>query len=251
MSPPLILVSNDDGFRAPGILRLARIASDFGTVLVCAPHDEQSGASHAITLRSSLRATPQDEGVYSVTGTPVDCVYFGALHLCPRLPDLVLAGINAGYNLGADVHYSGTVGAAREGRIRGASAMAVSVEVGADAALAEPAVRALIPVLLERHARGMRDLLNVNVPANVALGGAPPLEVTRLGERRYQDTVDERSDLQGRKYFWIGGPPASVDDQEGEDTHAVGQGRVAVTPLSLDVTDPSIAQWRETLHTTS
>jgi 5'-nucleotidase len=242
------LVSNDDGFRAPGILRLADIAREFGEVLVCAPHDEQSGASHAISLRSSLRATPHGDGVFSVTGTPVDCVYLGALHLCSRLPDLVLAGINAGYNLGADVHFSGTVGAAREGRIRGASAMAVSVEAGADAGLAQPAVRRLIPHLLSRHRNGVRDLLNVNVPASIESGPADSIQITRLGERRYRDTVAERSDLQGRKYFWIGGPPAPADHRDGEDTYAVNNGRVAVTPLTLDVTAPSRDDWTALVH---
>ncbi len=242
---PLILVSNDDGIRAPGLRVLAEVAAEFGDVVVCAPTDERSGFSHAISLRSSLRSEHAPEfgpNWYAVSGTPVDCVYLAALHLCERIPELVLSGINPGYNLGADVFYSGTVGAAREGRIRGSSAMAVSVEGGVDPQLCVPIVRQLVPVLIERHRAGERHLLNVNVPRQGSSLGA---RVTRLGQRRYMDQVAQREDLMGRSYFWIGGPPAPVEESEGLDTGTVAQGFVAITPLELDITAPDLDQWAE------
>jgi 5'-nucleotidase len=240
---PLILVSNDDGIRAPGLRVLANVAAEFGEVVVSAPTEERSGYSHAISLRSSLRSERAPEfgpHWYAVSGTPVDCVYLASLHLCERIPDLVLSGINPGYNLGADVFYSGTVGAAREGLIRGATALAVSIEASSDPALCVPIIRALVPVLLERRSHGERHLLNVNVPREGCSKGA---RVTRLGQRRYMDQVDRREDLMGRSYFWIGGPPAPIADADGEDTGCVAQGLVAITPLELDITAPDIERW--------
>jgi 5'-nucleotidase len=242
---PSILVSNDDGIRAPGLRVLARTAAEFGDVLVCAPSEERSGYSHAITLRSMLRSEPAPEfghDWYAVSGTPVDCVYLASLHLCERVPDLVLSGINPGYNLGADVFYSGTIGAAREGLIRGSSALAISLEDGRNPELAVPFVRQLIPVLLERHAAGERHMLNLNVPGDGASNG---LRVARLGHRRYRDQVDERADLSGRSYFWIGGPPELVSDDSDTDIGLISRGFAAVTPLELDITAPDLDAWAE------
>jgi 5'-nucleotidase len=240
---PSILVVNDDGVRAPGLRVLARAASEFADVIVCAPTEERSGFSHAITLRSMLRSEPAPEfgeHWYAVSGTPVDCVYLASLHLCERVPDLVLSGINPGYNLGADVFYSGTIGAAREGMIRGSSALAVSLEDGRNPELAVPFVRQLVPMLLERHAAGERHLLNLNVPGD---GGPNGLRVGRLGQRVYRDQVDKREDLSGRSYFWIGGPPAPIDDQGETDIGLVSRGYAAITPLELDITAPDIDVW--------
>jgi len=240
---PLILVSNDDGIRAPGLRTLAEVAAEFGDVVVCAPTEERSGFGHAITLRASLRSEAAPEfgpNWYAVSGTPVDCVYLAALHLCERLPDLVLSGINPGYNLGADVFYSGTVGAAREGMIRGTSALAVSVEGDTPPAVAVPFIRELVPTLLERGAAGERHLLNLNVPRSGAPRG---LHVTRLGYRCYDDQVDKREDLMGRSYFWIGGPPSPLDEKADADIGAVSRGYAAVTPLELDITAPDLDDW--------
>lgn len=247
MSRPLILVSNDDGIRAPGLHVLAELAAEFGEVIVCAPNEERSGFSHAITLHSMLRSEAAPEfgpGWYAVSGTPVDCVYLASLHLCERLPDLVLSGINPGFNLGADVFYSGTVGAAREGLLRGCAALAVSVEGGADPRCAAPFVRQVVPNLLERAAAGERHLLNLNVPSDARHG----LKVTRLGQRRYVDQVDEREDLSGRSYFWIGGPPAPSGTAEG-DTGLITRGYATLTPLEIDITAPSLDEWEARLGT--
>jgi 5'-nucleotidase len=239
---PLILVSNDDGIRAPGLRVLARTAAEFADVIVCAPTEERSGFSHSITLRSTLRSEPAPEfgeHWFAVSGTPVDCVYLASLHLCERLPDLVLSGINPGYNLGADVFYSGTIGAAREGLIRGSSGLAVSLEDGRNPELAVPFVRQLVPMLLERHAAGERHLLNLNVPGDAPHG----MRVARLGHRCYQDQVDKREDLAGRSYFWIGGPPMLVADEGETDIGLVSRGYAAVTPLELDITAPDLDAW--------
>ncbi len=247
MTRPLILVSNDDGIIAPGISALAEVAAEFGDVVVSAPDGERSAMSHAITLRANLRSQETHLNWHAVSGTPVDSVYLGALHLCPRLPDLVVSGINAGYNLGTDVFYSGTVGAAREGLLRGCSALAISVQAGGDPKIAQPAARILIPMLLERHAAGEHHLLNVNVP-RIAEGVDPvPLQACRLGRRIYQDQVMEREDLQGRPYFWIGGPPAEEKGGQG-DIAAVNDGKISVTPLELDITAPELPLWRELIE---
>ena len=240
---PLILVSNDDGIHAPGIKVLARTMAEFGDVIVSAPDTERSAQSHAITLRSTLRQIEVQPGWFAVAGTPVDSVYLGALHLADRVPDIVAAGINAGYNLGTDVYYSGTVGAAREGRLRGCSAIAASVKGGGDPEVIVPALRKIMPVLIDRHARGERHLINVNAPDLDPRDPSPDIVCTRLGVRKYQDRVDERQDLQGRPYFWIGGPPAPGEGENDGDVKVVNSGRIAVTPLGLDMTAPDLPAW--------
>ncbi|TPV93968.1 MAG: 5'/3'-nucleotidase SurE [Myxococcales bacterium FL481] len=246
MTRPLILVSNDDGVYAPGIRVLAECAAEYGDVVVSAPQGEQSGSSHAITLHSHLRAKPVRDGWFGVSGTPVDSVYLGVLHLCPRPPDLVIAGINDGYNLGSDVIYSGTVGAAREGHLRGASALAVSVTRGHPPLAAVASVRRLLPALWERHRAGERHLLNVNVAA-WEQEEPQPVVVTTLGQRRYVDRVEKRLDLQGQPYYWIGGPPDLADDRPGEDTHAVAQGYVSVTPIAPSPQLRELKTWQDAL----
>jgi len=245
---PLILVSNDDGVYARGIAVLAEVAAEHGDVVVSAPDGERSAQSHAITLHGHLRSREIRPGWFAVSGTPVDSVYLGSLHTCSRVPDLVLAGINHGFNLGTDVFYSGTVGAAREGRLRGASALAASVKGGEDPAILVPALHELIPILLERHRAGERHLINVNAAGPATQGGTMPIRVVPLGRRVYEDQVDERHDLQGRPYFWIGGPPAPTAKEMEGDIRAVSEGAVAVTPIELDITAPEIGQWRDLVN---
>jgi len=184
-------------------------------------------------LHPHLRAEPVGQDWWGVSGTPVDCVYLAALHLCDRPPDLVLAGVNEGHNLGSDVFYSGTVGAAAEGYIRGGSAAALSVARGAEPTAAVGIARKLARRLL---AADSRFLLNVNVPKDVTESTNAKTEVTRLGPRTYVDCVERRTDLQGRPYFWIGGPAAESVDREGDDTWAIDQGLISITPLELDLT---------------
>lgn len=246
MTRPLILVSNDDGVRAAGIASLARLAERFGEVWVSAPDKEQSGASHAFTLRAHLRVETVEERIFGVSGTPADSVYIGALHLCPRLPDLVLAGTNDGYNLGNDVYYSGTVGAAREGVLRGIPAIAASIDRGGDPDMLYPVLSQLIArVLAEPNFGGNKTFLNVNAPKLTK--PRESFAITALGDRRYADRVESRRDLQGNDYYWIGGPPREGAREPGTDTRCVVDGNISVTPLQLahapDVLDP----WRQFL----
>lgn len=262
---PLILVTNDDGVLAPGLATLVAAVEGLGDVVVCAPDTERSGQSQAITLHSHLRATRVRDNWWAVNGTPVDCVYLASLHLCARRPDLVVSGINPGHNLGTDVFYSGTVGAAAEGFIRGAASIAFSVPHGQPAEIAVPWVERLAAQIL---ARGERVLLNVNMPEIVdahereaALplsaedlrrrAAALPARLTRMGQRNYVEHVEEREDLRGRPYFWIGGPPEETPHLEGEDTWAISQGMVAITPLVLDISAPDLRPYEHLVAPTA
>lgn len=259
MARPLILVTNDDGILAEGLAALVAAVEDLGDIVVCAPDTERSGASQAITLHSHLRATHVRERWWAVNGTPVDCVYLAVNHLCDRRPDLVLSGVNPGHNLGIDVFYSGTVGGAAEGFLRGSTAIALSVPYGQPAAIVGPVARRLIARAL---AHPEKMLLNVNFPEVAPRDPGPlPLSdedllaraaelqvvVTRLGRRAYRQHVERRTDLRGRPYFWIGGPPEETPEQEGEDTWAVGQGLCSVTPLELDITAADLDPFRRIL----
>ncbi len=253
---PLILVSNDDGVFAPGIEAIVEAVEPLGDVIVVAPDTERSGTSHAITFHTSLRVgrvKERAENWWRVSGTPVDCVYIGLHHLCPTKPDLVVSGINAGYNLGTDVFYSGTVGAAAEARIQGIPALAASADRGVRPQVAIPAVRRIAAAMLDS---GEPALININVPRPPGLtddateqevdeaAHALPMEVTRLGVRKYKNNVQARKDPMGRTYYWIGGPALETDHGPGDDTHAVTHGKIAVTSLELDITgaDPTVAQ---------
>jgi 5'-nucleotidase len=236
---PLLLISNDDGILAPGIVALAEALADLGDVLVVAPDRQRSAQSHAITLDHPLRAQEVRPGWWAIDGTPADCMYLGLLSLAaPRKPALVVSGINEGYNLGSDFFYSGTVAAAVEAAIRGVPAFAISLARGPSAGIAPAAqfARALAhAILAEGLPRG--SLLNVNVPNHGPLRG---YRWTRLGQRLYRDQVETREDPRGRKYFWIGGPPVDSDESTDADGPAVANGLVSVTPLDLDLTSHTL-----------
>ncbi|MSP60481.1 MAG: 5'/3'-nucleotidase SurE [Myxococcales bacterium] len=242
---PLILLANDDGVQARGLHALAERMADLGEVMVVAPDRERSATSHSFTLNRPLRVEEVRPGWFSVDGTPVDCVYIGLLKLVPRKPALLVSGINHGVNLGSDVFYSGTVACAVEAAIRSTPSMALSLEYrsGADFAPAAAFAHALARAIL---AEGLPEgtLLNVNVPPGVPRG----YRWTRLGRRLYRDAVDERADLRGRSYYWIGGPSLGYGDEEGTDGHALGDGVVSVTPLDLDLTHSGLLErlpgWR-------
>jgi 5'-nucleotidase len=232
------LVSNDDGVQAEGVRALARALREFAEVFLVAPEREQSASSHGISLALPLRHRALDAQTHAVDGTPADCIYI-ALNLkglLPRRPDLVVSGINHGFNLGSDVIYSGTVAAAREAALRGIRALAISADARADMAQ----VAGLCAPLVERALRveapqGPTLLLNVNFPAGAPRG----VLATRLGRREYADTVEQRTDPRGRSYYWIGGPVSAHDGVDGADTTAVDNGFVSVTPLSLEMTQPA------------
>jgi 5'-nucleotidase len=236
---PLVLCSNDDGIHSSLLNQLVVALEPLADVLVVAPERQRSAASHAITLHKPLRLAELAPGRFSLSGTPVDCVYVGMLRLAPRPPTLVISGINDGYNLGTDVFYSGTVAAAVEGALRGSVGVALSLAPrAADEAGAVDVCRRLIAQAIGQRSAAVRPLLpgtvlNVNLPGN----GSTELRWTRLGLRRYEDDVKERSDPRGRPYYWIGGGPTGHEDIAGSDCVAIAEGVNSVTPLHLDVTD--------------
>jgi len=232
---PRILVTNDDGYTSEGIQVLADALEGLGEIWVVAPNSEQSAVSHALTLDRPLRIERLGERRVAVDGTPTDCVALGISNLmADRLPDLVVSGINFGFNMGADVHYSGTVSAAFEGVILGVPAIAVSLGVGEglDFHLAARFARELAGSILD-NGLARDTLLNVNVPVGKPLG----VRLTRLGVRRYTEGVIEGTDPRGRQIFWIGGGKPVWEPIPETDFHEVASGYVSVTPLHLDMTD--------------
>ena len=231
-----ILLSNDDGYFAPGLKALADAMRSLGEVTVVAPDRNRSGASNSLTLDNPIRYHLTIEGFFSVTGTPTDCVHLATHRLMSVPPDIVLAGINNGANLGDDVIYSGTVAAAMEGRHLGYPSIAMSL-VGPlceHYATAAVVARSLVKQLLT-HPLEKNRILNVNVP-DLPLAQIKGIQVTRLGHRHRADTIIPARDPKGRDVFWIG-PPAEGDDSgEGTDFHAIEQGYVSVTPLHVDLT---------------
>lgn len=231
---PRLLVTNDDGYHSEGIQILADALDVLGEVWVVAPQSEQSGASHALTLDRPLRVRRLGERRFAVDGTPTDCVTVAMSHLMrDASPDLVVSGINFGPNMGADVHYSGTVSAAFEGVILGAPAMAVSQQLGEGMSfvLAARFARGLAAWILDRGLP-KDTLLNVNVPVGVPRG----VELTRLGARQYTEGVIEQTDPRGRQVLWIGGGRPMWEAADGTDFHELARGFVSVTPLQLDMT---------------
>lgn len=236
-----ILLCNDDGIDAPGLAALEARFAGFAEVWVAAPATEQSAQSHSLTMHKPLRALPRGDRRWAVTGTPADCIYVALHHLMVGAPpDLVVSGVNHGSNLGSDVHYSGTVAAAREACLHGRPAIAVSLHRDGDrpvehwataAAIAERVVRATRADPPARHV-----FLNVNVPdrPESALLG---LCAARLGDRVYHPQVDQRLDPRGKPYLWIGGPHLHFGDVPDADGPRVEQGWATVTPLSAAITD--------------
>lgn len=229
-----ILVTNDDGFFSPGIHALAAALAPLGAVTVVAPQVETSAVGHALTLRRPLRIEQTAPGIYAVDGTPTDCVNLAILSLLENNPpDMVVSGVNFGLNLGDDVTYSGTVSATFEGSLLGIPSVAFSQEVAEGFSFERGAsfARLLVETLFSvPRRRGL--LLNVNFPAGPFAG----VRLTRLGRREYKQSIVEKVDPRGRKYFWIAGTP-EWEQAEGTDQHAISQGCVSVTPLHLDLTD--------------
>lgn len=232
----LILLSNDDGVEAPGLAALHDALSGLGELWVCAPETEQSAKSHAFTMDAPLRLRKLRERWFAVSGTPADSVYLGVHQVVPRLPDLVVSGINRGGNLGTDVFYSGTVAAAREAVVRGVPAIACSLVHSGDPQweTAKQVIRRLVVAALARRLPpGI--LLNVNVPdrAPEALRG---IRVAPMGGRHYHPLVAQGQDPRGRPYYWIGGDHHRFDGDPGSDGELCEQGYAAVTPMHMDIT---------------
>jgi 5'-nucleotidase len=210
---------------------------------VLAPETEQSASSHSLSLHRSMRLRSVEAGVFALDGTPADCVYV-ALHagtrVLPRRPDLVVAGVNHGMNLGQDAFYSGTIAAAREGALRGIPSLATSAHVSLELApVADLSVRVAFELRDVQGATATRGpLLSLNVP--VAWNGQ--LRATRLGARIYDEIVDFRFDPRGREYLWLGGPAVRHERDAGTDTDAYDEGVASITPLVLDLTSSADAE---------
>jgi len=231
-----ILVSNDDGYFAPGITLLAEALRQLGEVTVVAPERDRSGASNSLTLDRPLTVRRAPNGYFSVNGTPTDCVHIAVTGLLDFTPDVVVSGVNLGANMGDDTIYSGTVAAAVEGYLLGIPSVAVSLASKAGEHF-DTAIGVALKMVerLRRSPFGEPVLLNVNVPdiAPERLGG---MEVTRLGKRHKAEPVVELRTPRGETAYWIGPAGAAADAGPGTDFHAVESGRVSVTPLRMDLT---------------
>lgn len=229
-----ILLSNDDGYRSPGLAALADALAEVATCTVVAPDRDRSGASNSLTLTRPLRAERQDNGFIAVEGTPTDCVHLAINGLLDEVPDMVIAGINAGPNMGDDVLYSGTVAAAMEGRFLGLPAIAISLAGARHYPTAGRVARRLIEHMHQAPLPG-DTILNVNVPDCIHEELAGWRE-TRLGNRHRSEPALEVHDPRGRPCYWIGPPGPEQDAGPGTDFHAIAQRVVSVTPIGTDLT---------------
>jgi 5'-nucleotidase len=248
-TPPLILITNDDGVHAPGIHALASSLAKLGDVYVVAPDREVSACGQSLTLKHPLRAEQIEKNVWAVDGTPADCVNLALVKLLPRRPELVVSGINRGANLGEDIFYSGTVGGAREGTFFGVPSIAMSLATRMDPDFAQAGAFAarLAAIVLEKGLPE-RTLLNVNVPPGIPLGAA----ITVQGRREHEGTILEGLDPRRRTYYWIeeGSDRWVSDDMS--DIHAVRQQLISVSPLHTDTTHhavlPAFRAWEPALR---
>lgn len=244
-----ILLSNDDGVHAKGMQVLQQALVQIAEVTTVGPDRNCSGASNSLTLINPLRVQQMDNGFLSVNGTPTDCVHLAISQLLDFTPDLVVAGINHGANLGDDVLYSGTVAAATEGRHLGLPAIAVSL-AGRDEQHFATAAYVTVQVIkkLKSHPLPADQILNINVPA-VSIDELKGIQVTRLGRRHKAETMTSGTDPWGRTIYWYGSLGPELDAGEGTDFHAVAQGYASVTPLQIDMSAyksmDNLRQWLE------
>ncbi len=232
-----ILVTNDDGIQSDGLTTLADALSDIAEVWVVAPDRERTAVAHAVTLHKPLRVNQSGKRMYSVNGTPVDCVNLALLKIMPEQPRLVVSGINRGVNLGDDVLYSGTVSAAVEGAILGIPSLAVSQEgreqfrfsVGAHYALR-------VAKMILAHGMPEETVLNLNIPDR-PLAATTGVRVTCLSRRRFDNPIIEKLDPHGRTYYWIAGTRISWSRSKDSDHEAIAEGAASLTPIRLDNTN--------------
>lgn len=241
---PVILVTNDDGISSAGIKALSKSLEPLGDVYIVAPDSEQSAVAHSLTLHRPLKSQEINKRSYSINGTPTDCVIIGANKLLPRLPDVLVSGINKGGNLGDDVTYSGTVAAAMEGTLLGIPSIAISLYIdprsNGDLSIKPSKFRTAADVAVKYTEivleKGLpKDtLLNINVPDISKIEG---VKLTKQGKRVYDNSIQELSDPRGKRYYWIGGGMPMWETGEETDFEAVIDGFVSVTPIHLDMTD--------------
>jgi 5'-nucleotidase len=231
-----ILLSNDDGYFAPGLAALAEVLSSIAEVTVVAPERDRSGASNSLTLDRPLSLRRSHSGFYFINGTPTDCVHLAVTGMLAELPDMVISGVNHGANMGDDTIYSGTVAAATEGFLLGIPSFAVSL-ASVSAGNYVTAARVMSELVQRFGTSPIREpmLLNINVPdvPYEQLGG---MEVTRLGRRHKAEPVIKTADPRGNAVYWVGAAGPAQDAGEGTDFFAVANRRVSVTPLQIDLT---------------
>lgn len=232
-----ILISNDDGIYGAGLQPLISVMKKLGEVFVVVPDCQMSASSHSITISKPIRLISQEKGIYTINGTPSDCVRFGIIEIMKHKVDIIVSGINDGPNLGDDCIYSGTVAAAREGAMLGLPSFAVSLvsnaknnfEIAAD--FTEKIIKKALKFNIPKY-----TFLNINVPDTVDIKG---IELTRMGKRIYNEDVEKRTDPRGFDYYWMTGKGINGYSTKGTDIFAVDKNYVSVTPLKIDQTDLS------------
>jgi 5'-nucleotidase len=231
-----ILLSNDDGYFAPGLAALAEALAKFAEIVVVAPERDRSGASNSLTLDRPLVVRRSHDGFHYVNGTPTDCVHLAVTGLLDDIPDMVISGINHGANMGDDTIYSGTVAAATEGFLLGIPSIAVSL-ASKSAGNYATAARVACELFGRFRDRPLTSplLLNVNVP-DIPYDQLEGTEVTRLGRRHKAEGVVKSTNPRGETVYWVGAAGGAQDAGEGTDFHAVAHGKVSVTPLQIDLT---------------
>ncbi len=231
-----ILLSNDDGYFAPGLACLAELLSEVAEIIVVAPERDRSGSSNSLTLDRPLSLHKSHNGFYYVNGTPTDCVHLAVTGMLDVMPDMIVSGVNSGANMGDDTIYSGTVAAATEGFLLGIPSLAVSL-VDASRGNFATAARVAVDMVKRFRENEVHDpvLLNINVP-DIAYQLLEGVEVTRLGRRHKAEPVIKSQSPRGESLYWVGAAGAAQDAGKGTDFYAVQHNRVSVTPLQLDLT---------------
>jgi 5'-nucleotidase len=237
MTNPLILIPNDDGVYAPGIRALFDAVQSLGQGVIVAPEQDKSAVSHSLTMNRPLRVRALEKNIYTLDGTPTDCVTLAINKVLPAKPDLIVSGINPGGNLGDDISYSGTVSAAIEGTMYDIPSLAVSL---AGTAPFDFEVAAAVAWKLASMALSFglpeNTLLNINVPARSA-AEIRGVRFTRQGRRVYKNAIQETFDPWQRKHYWIGGGTVHWSGGDNTDELAVRSGYISVTPVQLDLTN--------------
>ncbi len=230
-----ILITNDDGIHSPGLMALKESLAPLGKIVIVAPDRDNSAISHALTMNRPLRLIQLEEDVYTLDGTPTDCVSISLGKVLDRAPDLLVSGINSGPNIGDDITYSGTVSAAIEGTMYAVPSMAVSM--AGDQPLNYAKADSLIRELAQRvinQGLPANTLMNINFPAADRLRG---VKITRQGRRIWKQAVQEVRDPRGRVHYWIGGGTPLLDSGKDTDVLALSEGYVSISPIHLDLTN--------------
>jgi 5'-nucleotidase len=237
MDKPLILVTNDDGVHAPGIRALFEAVAPLGRAVIVAPERDKSAVSHSLTMNRPLRVRELEENIFTLDGTPTDCVTLGMNKVLERRPDLLVSGINPGPNLGDDISYSGTVSAAIEGTMYGVPSLAFSLagEAPFDYEVAAGVAWKLAAMALQ-FSLPPDTLLNINIP-DLPAAEIRGIRFTRQGRRIYENAIQETFDPWGRKHYWIGGGTVHWSGGNNTDEHALRRRYISVTPIQLDLTN--------------